>query len=397
MDAFRRRSTPFLHSSLVIEILELPRSFHGGIVDESSVPNLYRGNRSNSFFTKYGGYGGRKNFHPYFSHEKFHFYLLREKKNIPMANNCRRHWQLFSPENPIDRNTLKRAPWTDSSLYNFFVPFSILYFFHSFEKEKEREKPRFECARTREPVWNQAVYWSLGEQLRGSNFRPLLHHEQHIPSKTFYHGSGTIALTEQSRTLCRQICPPRECASSQCKSRHDDDDDPSPCLHFSTSTRVWVTRALPSRGEKWTVEMNANTASWRNAAAGKKKWWMFDAVRETRNNVAEHHLARRPAIYLEWENFESPRGIFKGGGSVMKFIGRYSSIGRVRISLEYLTDFQVFVLGGRREGEEGEWFREPALKRDPHWNSCQLLKRLRRRQHATRSHYSSAPIIIFCI
>lgn len=58
MDAFRRRSTPFLHSSLVIEILELPRSFHGGIVDESSVPNLYRGNRSNSFFTKYGGYGG---------------------------------------------------------------------------------------------------------------------------------------------------------------------------------------------------------------------------------------------------------------------------------------------------------------------------------------------------
>lgn len=251
--------------------------------------------------------------------------------------------------------------------------------------------------RANSPVWNQAVYWSLGEQLRGSNFRPLLHHEQHIPSKTFYHGSGTIALTEQSRTLCRQICPPRECASSQCKSRHDDDDDPSPCLHFSTSTRVWVTRALPSRGEKWTVEMNANTASWRNAAAGKKKWWMFDAVRETRNNVAEHHLARRPAIYLEWENFESPRGIFKGGGSVMKFIGRYSSIGRVRISLEYLTDFQVFVLGGRREGEEGEWFREPALKRDPHWNSCQLLKRLRRRQHATRSHYSSAPIIIFCI
>lgn len=252
--------------------------------------------------------------------------------------------------------------------------------------------------RANSPVWNQAVYWSLGEQLRGSNFRPLLHHEQHIPSKTFYHGSGTIALTEQSRTLCRQICPPRECASSQCKSRHDDDDDdPSPFLHFSTSTRVRVTRALPSRGEKWTVEMNANTASWRNAAAGKKKWWMFDAVRETRNNVAEHHLARRPAIYLEWENFESPRGIFKGGGSVMKFIGRYSSIGRVRISLEYLTDFQVFVLGGRREGEEGEWFREPALKRDPHWNSCQLLKRLRRRQHATRSHYSSAPIIIFCI
>lgn len=38
----------------------------------------------------------------------------------------------------------------------------------------------------------------------------------------------------------------------------------------------------------------------------------------------------------------------------MKFIGQYSSIGRVRISLEYLTDFQVFVLGGRREGEEGE-------------------------------------------
>lgn len=136
MDAFRRRSTPFLHSSLVIEILELPRSFHGGIVDESSVPNLYRGNRSNSFFTKYGGYGGRKNFHPYFSHEKF--YLLREKKNIPMANNCRRHWQLFSPENPIDRNTLKRAPWTDSSLHNFFVPFSILYFIHLKKKKKEK-------------------------------------------------------------------------------------------------------------------------------------------------------------------------------------------------------------------------------------------------------------------
>lgn len=138
MDAFRRRSTPFLHSSLVIEILELPRSFHGGIVDESSVPNLYRGNRSNSFFTKYEGYGGRKNFHPYFSHEKFHFYLLREKKNIPMANNCRRHWQLFSPENPIDRNTLKRAPWTDSSLHNFFVPFSILYFIHLKKKKKEK-------------------------------------------------------------------------------------------------------------------------------------------------------------------------------------------------------------------------------------------------------------------
>lgn len=49
----------------------------------------------------------------------------------------------------------------------------------------------------------------------------------------------------------------------------------------------------------------------------------------------------------------------------MKFIGRYSSIGKVRIPpLEYLTDFQVFVLGGGRGG--GERFREPALKRDPH-------------------------------
>lgn len=40
----------------------------------------------------------------------------------------------------------------------------------------------------------------------------------------------------------------------------------------------------------------------------------------------------------------------------MKFIGRYSSIGRVRISLEYLTDFQVFVLDGRRgwEGKESD-------------------------------------------
>lgn len=40
----------------------------------------------------------------------------------------------------------------------------------------------------------------------------------------------------------------------------------------------------------------------------------------------------------------------------MKFIGRYSSIGRVRISLEYLTDFQVFVLGGRRgwKGKESD-------------------------------------------
>lgn len=40
----------------------------------------------------------------------------------------------------------------------------------------------------------------------------------------------------------------------------------------------------------------------------------------------------------------------------MKFIGRYSSIGRVWISLEYLTDFQVFVLDGRRgwEGKESD-------------------------------------------
>lgn len=73
MDAFRRRSTPFLHSSLVIEILELPRSFHGGIVDESSVPNLYRGNRSNSFFTKYGGYGGEEKFSSIFFSRKIPF------------------------------------------------------------------------------------------------------------------------------------------------------------------------------------------------------------------------------------------------------------------------------------------------------------------------------------
>lgn len=196
MDAFRRRSTPFLHSSLVIEILELPRSFHGGIVDESSVPNLYRGNRSNSFFTKYGiQRKGKEKFSSIFFSWKIPFLppsLPRKEKHteqlsLPLAIILSRKF-----------HRLKHAPWSSSSLV---ISSSLSSFpFISFRKKKERRKgKRSECngGRNLKLAWcelaraskreraSRVVYWSLGEQLRGSNFRALLHHEQHIPSKTF--------------------------------------------------------------------------------------------------------------------------------------------------------------------------------------------------------------------
>lgn len=196
MDAFRRRSTPFLHSSLVIEILELPRSFHGGIVDESSVPNLYRGNRSNSFFTKYGiQRKGKEKFSSIFFSWKIPFLppsLPRKEKHteqllLPLAIILSRKF-----------HRLKHAPWSSSSLV---ISSSLSSFpFISFRKKKERRKgKRSECngGRNLKLAWcelaraskreraSRVVYWSLGEQLRGSNFRALLHREQHIPSKTF--------------------------------------------------------------------------------------------------------------------------------------------------------------------------------------------------------------------
>lgn len=199
MDAFRRRSTPFLHSSLVIEILELPRSFHGGIVDESSVPNLYRGNRSNSFFTKYGiQRKGKEKFSSIFFSWKIPFLppsLPRKEKHteqllLPLAIILSRKF-----------HRLKHAPWSSSSLV---ISSSLSSFpFISFRKKKERKKERkkkrvqwwakFEARFARRELAraskreraSRVVYWSLGEQLRGSNFRTLLHREQHIPSKTF--------------------------------------------------------------------------------------------------------------------------------------------------------------------------------------------------------------------
>lgn len=136
MDAFRRRSTPFLHSSLVIEILELPRSFHGGIVDESSVPNLYRGNRSNSFFTKYGiQRKGKEKFSSIFFSWKIPFLppsLPRKEKHteqllLPLAIILSRKF-----------HRLKHAPWSSSSLV---ISSSLSSFpFISFRKKKERRK-----------------------------------------------------------------------------------------------------------------------------------------------------------------------------------------------------------------------------------------------------------------
>lgn len=196
MDAFRRRSTPFLHSSLVIEILELPRSFHGGIVDESSLPNLYRGNRSNSFFTKYGiQRKGKEKFSSIFFSWKIPFLppsLPRKEKHTEQL--------LLSLAIILSRkfHRLKHAPWSNSSLV---ISSSLSSFpFISFRKKKERRKgKRSECngGRNLKLAWRElaraskrerasrVVYWSLGEQLRGSNFRALLHREQHIPSKTF--------------------------------------------------------------------------------------------------------------------------------------------------------------------------------------------------------------------
>lgn len=136
MDAFRRRSTPFLHSSLVIEILELPRSFHGGIVDESSVPNLYRGNRSNSFFTKYGiQRKGKEKFSSIFFSWKIPFLppsLPRKEKHteqlsLPLAIILSRKF-----------HRLKHAPWSSSSLV---ISSSLSSFpFISFRKKKRKKE-----------------------------------------------------------------------------------------------------------------------------------------------------------------------------------------------------------------------------------------------------------------
>lgn len=164
MDAFRRRSTPFLHSSLVIEILELPRSFHGGIVDESSLPNLYRGNRSNSFFTKYGiQRKGKEKFSSIFFSWKIPFLP-------PSLPRKEKHTEQLSLPLPIilsrKFHRLKHASWSSSSLV---ISSSLSSFpFISFRKKKERKKERkkkrvqwwtkFEArtARTREGVETRA-------------------------------------------------------------------------------------------------------------------------------------------------------------------------------------------------------------------------------------------------
>lgn len=150
MDAFRRRSTPFLHSSLVIEILELVVRFTVESWTNRVYPIYIEAIEVTAFSqnTEDTGGGREGKIFVHISHEKFHFSLLVprcEKKILPNNRCC----QLFSLDSKIP--SIETLPFVISSfpflyIYNFSIPwtplFSNLQFHFKNIKKKKKDEER---------------------------------------------------------------------------------------------------------------------------------------------------------------------------------------------------------------------------------------------------------------